>query len=199
MENVVSRWSSLTRSFKSSLAAFALALWVSAFCSAASYNVTDLGTLGGNFSIGSGINGSGHVTGYAGLSSGLADAFLYDGTMHDLGTLGGTGSGGSGINASGQVTGGAQTTGDAAVHAFLYDIVHGMVDLNSLINPSSGWVLDSGNAINDLGQITGNGAIGGQTHAFLLTPVPEPSSLVLASLALGAIAAYRGWRRRRRA
>jgi probable HAF family extracellular repeat protein len=30
--------------------------------------------------------------------------------------------------------------------------------------------LGQANAINDAGQITGYGAIGGQTHAFLLTP-----------------------------
>ena len=50
--------------------------------------------------------------------------------------------------------------------------------------PGSGWILEQGLAINDAGQITGSGTIGGQTHAFLLTPVtvaevPEPGTLAL--------------------
>ena len=42
-----------------------------------------------------------------------------------------------------------------------------MVDLNSLIDPSSGWVLSEANGINDLGQIVGGGSLG----AFILTPL----------------------------
>ena len=71
-----------------------------------------------------------------------------------------------------------------------------MVDLNSLIDPSSGWVLTSGEGINDVGQITGYGTIGGETHAFLLTPVvPEPSTLVLAALGILGLMAFRKRRR----
>jgi probable HAF family extracellular repeat protein len=56
-----------------------------------------------------------------------------------------------------------------------------MVDLNSLIDPQSGWVLASASGINDSGQITGTGIYQGQTHAFLITPpsVPEPSPPLL--------------------
>jgi probable HAF family extracellular repeat protein len=144
----------------------------------------DLGTLGGTYSEGNGINDSGQVTGYSRITGDVAiHAFLYDGTMHDLGTLGGTGSNGSDINASGQVTGFADWLGSP--HAFVYDAANGMRDLNSLIPPSSGWILQYGWAINDLGQITGRGLIGGKTHAFLLTPVPEPGSEVLAIMACG--------------
>jgi probable HAF family extracellular repeat protein len=49
-----------------------------------------------------------------------------------------------------------------------------MYDLNTLINPSFGWVLQQAFAINDDGQVTGFGTIDGQTHAFLLTPEPVP-------------------------
>ncbi len=55
-----------------------------------------------------------------------------------------------------------------------------MVDLNSLIDPSSGWSLFDAYGINDSGQITGEGFISGHQHAFLLTPIPEPSSIMLA-------------------
>src|SRR6478736_700421 len=54
---------------------------------AVSYNVTDLGALGGMVSEAFGINNAGQVTGGAQTADGQFHAFLYDGTMHDLGSL----------------------------------------------------------------------------------------------------------------
>ncbi len=48
-----------------------------------------------------------------------------------------------------------------------------MRDLNKLIPSNSGWQLTSANGINVRGQITGEGTIDGQTHAFVLAPVAE--------------------------
>jgi probable HAF family extracellular repeat protein len=170
-------------------------LWTPTTPNGASGTMTDLGTLGGTFSQGFGINASGQVAGVILTTDSKFRAFLYDGTMHDLGTLAGGESNAQGINASGQVTGWASTTGDLINHAMVYDSVHGMRDLNSLIAPSSGWELTNGIAINDAGQIAGFGTIGGETHAFLATPTPEPSSLLLAGLAFAGLAAW-GLRRR---
>jgi len=93
-----------------------------------------------------------------------------------------------GINNLGQAVGYAPA-GTAPQHAFLY--ANGVtVDLNTLIPSSSGWTLLSANAINDLGQIAGNGQINGQFHAFRLDPVISPMDSinqmigVVASLAL---------------
>jgi probable HAF family extracellular repeat protein len=131
---------------------------------------TFIGTLG-TYSIGLGINDLGQVVGGSRLNSGLGHAFLYTpgSGMGDLGTLpAAPDSTAYGINNAGEVVG---RSGD---RAFLYSQAGGMVDLNARIPSGSGWHLTTASAINDLGQITGNGSINGQSHAFLLTPVETP-------------------------
>ncbi len=172
----------------------------------------DLGTLGGTNSSAFGISSNGLVTGSAQVAQvvtyhegtrieqrivdGPYHAFLYDGTMHDLGIFGGYDTVGYAVNSSGQVTGRSYRGDQGTVHGFLYDKAHGMVDLNSLISSSSGWKLIEGTAINDLGQVSGWGTLDGTPHAFLLTPVPEPSAIVLAGL--GVMGSVVCWRRARK-
>jgi len=136
----------------SALAAPAVAHWT----------VTDLGTLGGAYSYGYGINNAGQVTGNASTGSN-SHAFLYsNGAMTDLGTLGGVISYGFGINNAGQVTGYSFTAGNLTDHAFLYS--NGvMTDLGTL-----GGGYSEGYAINNAGQVTGWAQIAnGSSHAFL--------------------------------
>jgi probable HAF family extracellular repeat protein len=89
-----------------------------------------------------------------------------------LGTLGGAESRAWDINDASQIVGEAEI-GTGPWHAFIYTASEGMVDLNSRIDSSLGWVLQTAHGINAASQIAGTGTINGQTHAFLLTPVPS--------------------------
>jgi len=163
-------------------------------------SMQDLGTLGGLSSSANGINNSAQVVGYSLTASGYQHAFLCNGSgpMQDLGELVEgqySISDATSINNSGLIVGWALTaSGDD--HAFLYS-GGSLTDLNSLIDPVSGWTLQQANAINNNGQIVGYGRNAAwQSHAFLLTPTPEPSALVLLGMGAFALLAY-AWQRRR--
>jgi probable HAF family extracellular repeat protein len=141
------------------------------------------------------ISNSGLVVGDATTAtSSSRHAISYDpnsSVLTDLGTLtGGMSSRANALNELGQVVGwSASSTGN---RAFLYES-GAMLDLNSVIEPTSGWVLYEASDINESGQIVGWGMFNGQTRAFLITPVPEASTygMMLAGLGLLGVATRR--------
>jgi probable HAF family extracellular repeat protein len=153
--------------FTIALLALALTVLAAAQGMSAPFAITDLGTLGGTFGVATAINDVGHVVGHSATAEGATHAFLWQsGTMTDLGSLSGGGgdSYATGINNLDQVVG-YSTTADGTAHAVLWQSGT-MTDMNSLIPAESGWVLRVATAINEVGQIVGWGAKGGQPRAF---------------------------------
>jgi probable HAF family extracellular repeat protein len=143
-----------------------------------------------------GINDLGQVVGVD-VVSGVDSAFIWDnGVMTALG-LGDLPGGASrmtiayGINNSGWVVGFSAMKNGPDWRAFVWNQADGTRDLNNLLDASGqGWSLQECNGINDAGQIVGEGLNpAGASHAFLLTPVPEPSTVYM--LAITVLAAHR--------
>jgi probable HAF family extracellular repeat protein len=136
----------------------------------------DLGALPG-FAHGFGwaINASGQVAGNSTSASGNSERFFRFTDGIGLQNLGGVGEHNValGINAAGDVVG---TKGRSQSRAIRYTGAAGLQDLNTLIDPSLGWVLLAANDINDAGQIVGyaSNSLTGQTHAIRLRPANAP-------------------------
>jgi probable HAF family extracellular repeat protein len=135
------------------------------------------------------INAAGQIVGWSeGTFSSRAVLWTSPTQVADLGTLGGTTARANGINTAGQVVGSSYDA-QGYPRAFLWTPAGGMVDLNSLIAPGTGWLVTEANDINDGGQIVGVGFYNSREMAFLMTPLAPPSapgvSLSPASLSFG--------------
>ena len=131
------------------------------------------------------IGDSGIIVGVSTNNGALrATLFSTSAAPVDLGGLGGVRSVADSVNSSGLIVGYSTLAGDLAGHAAIFGASNGPMDLNDLIDPSSGWELLAATAVNDAGQIVGLGLIGGQYRAFLATPVPEPGTLALLAVSL---------------
>jgi probable HAF family extracellular repeat protein len=154
-------------------------------------NNIELGTItDGGDSVANHINDNGQIVGYATNSFGYCQATLFDPTGNghniNLGTLAASGYNASeacSINNKGQIVGLAYNNDTWT--AVLFDTTGNgnNIDLNTLIDPSSDWNLMLATAINDNGWIVGYAMNSlGQGEAFLLTPIPEPITLLLVGL-----------------
>jgi probable HAF family extracellular repeat protein len=132
--------------------------------------LTDLGSLGGNVSP-EWLDDDGEVVGGARLPDMVQHAFFWkNGRMADIGTLSGD------VNSNAIVVNEGLAVGvsfDASgnVRSFLWENGGPMVDLSTLIPPSSVLQLLAPFAINKRAEIAGTGVLpNGNAHAFLLIP-----------------------------
>jgi probable HAF family extracellular repeat protein len=126
----------------------------------------------------------------------ISHACIFDSTggrnNTDLGTLGGGGSCAEFVNSNDQIVGYAYDIiggppSSPYIHsnfrACLFDPTgqENNIDLNTLIDPHSGWILKGARCINNSGWIVGSMInTNDETHAFLLTP--EPATLLIFGL-----------------
>lgn len=145
----------------------------------------------------SALNNSNVATGTTAGPGQAGELFRYTPGVgsENLGQLAGGSTVGTAINETAQIVG-YGVAEDGVNHAIIHTDADGIVDLNHLISPDSGWLLQSAAGNNDSGQIVGSGIVGGQTHAFLLTPFTGPdddaplATVDAANLAVGGDATY---------
>jgi probable HAF family extracellular repeat protein len=151
--------------------------------------IQKLGTLGKTQGGALAINSLGQVAGFID-----SDLFIWTqtGGMRDLGHLGNGVEYNLGINDLGQIVGGYSFVNGGG-SSFIWSQATGMRDLKSLTDSSANhWSLGQAMYINNLGQIVGVGSDpSGFNEAYLLTPLPEPTSfclITIGGLALGGAA-----------
>jgi probable HAF family extracellular repeat protein len=164
------------------------------------------------------INNAGTAIGYIGQYDSANQretlhAVRWDasGTATELGNLGAGAGDAVDINNAGIAVGGVYSSSLGQRRAVYWGLDAVAVDLNTLIDPATGWTLTDAQHISDTGWIVGRGDFdpdgpGGQDpyqRMFLMqvpaTAVPEPSGLALLALAVPALLRRRHQSRQRQA
>ena len=154
-------------------------------------NPIDLGDLigGQDFSVAEDVNDLGQVVGSSEAGSGIrAFSWTQETGMVALDIPDGRQTSQAwGINNLNQIV------GESDEQAVLWDPIMGVLDLNVLLDASgNGWDLDTAFDINNRGQIVGLGINpDGDSHAFLLNPIPEPSALAILGLSLWLVIGHK--------
>jgi probable HAF family extracellular repeat protein len=159
----------LKDSFETFLIAISMSLMAVPPAWSQTYQIVDLGTLGGTYSNPLSINNASQIVGISDTSSGERHAFVYqDGTMRDINPDGSVYSTLNKINDHGQAVGRFENADQSLIHAFMYDATNRVFsDLHSRI--SLGGSLSSAVGINSIGQVAGwSTTAGGSFHAVVL-------------------------------
>jgi hypothetical protein len=146
-------------------------------------SVTDIVPFGGpgGTGLGCAIDAAGRVGGQSN-QAGVNRGFLFDsGSLVPVDTF--PVSHGSNVEsvAAGVAVGWFMTLPGNGVHAFVHT-ADGSADLNDLIDPGTGWLLQQAFAVNTKGSIAGVGRLNGQARVFRLTPVRDMTAPVITAL-----------------
>jgi probable HAF family extracellular repeat protein len=182
------------RFFATSLG-IAAPLWILSAASAQTYNVTNLGNLGGA-SYADGINNAGQIVGYSFLANGTYHAFEYQGgVMTDLSPIiGGTNSAANAINASGQIVGlsYSPTMTDPIGYSDMTSFIDTGGSVTTIAPLPGGYTGSFATAINSSGQVAGeaftyNGPYNGidPYEAYLYSPGGGGTLTDLGNLGVG--------------
>jgi probable HAF family extracellular repeat protein len=142
--------------------------------------IKNLGTLGGNESIGFDVNRHGQIVGVAanavpdpasmfGFATQTRPFVWKDGVMRDLDTLGGTDGGAFLMNERGQIMGQFYVQGTTTVHTIFWDEDGSAVDVGTLGGTNSNCSSCGPWWINNRGQVAGNSTLAGDAthHGFI--------------------------------
>lgn len=88
------------------------------------------------------------------------------------------------MNDSAQIAGEFKLGGDDDFNSYLWEEETGFVLVQDLLADGSSWQVGRLWGINDQGQMIATAAFEGEYHAVLLTPVPEPGTLLLLSFGI---------------
>lgn len=149
------------------------------------------------------INDNGWIVGQGSTANFASKAYLFNGTTScDLGLVSNNPETvPCDINNNGLVVGRGlwDPLNNLPNRAFLYDSATDQMsvlyDLLDAAGKSAWSSLEEATSINDAGQIVGYGTINGVTRAFILNPVPEPSTVALMVMGFVGLLCY-AWRKR---